>query len=160
MTKVNDILRFPRTDLKLMVGRNSLAKLLCREPKASRRSLRIVTYSLPSIHDLEDLRTRLQPRRIKIIAHTKFSAQAQQLTKKIPDLQIVLHPAVHSKVVLIKPNIVIVGSANLGGIDLHETCVLMHSSKVYEGVAREWKKLWNESQELKQVPKLSGFFDQ
>jgi hypothetical protein len=67
------------------------------------------------------------------------------------------HGKVHSKFILIQPDIVILGSANLHFSTWHDTCMLIRSIRAYRWFLAEWKTLWNESEELKSPKRRVGF---
>ena len=79
--------------------------------------------------------------------------------RRFPDLKLRLHKKIHSKVVLIEPDIVIVGSHNFGDTAWHETSVVIRSPEVHDWyVANEWQELWEESNRVKvEEPPEEGF---
>ena len=73
----------------------------------------IVTYSLPSLNEIEEI---LDKRTIgvTIIANSKFEKKAMRIQDHYPDLKIILRPDVHAKMLLVAPEIVWLSSANFG----------------------------------------------
>jgi len=153
---------FKCDSLKLITGPINLPSLLAQNAKASHQ-LRIITYSLPpEIGYIGDLLAGPQQPCIKIIASSACEASkenARKIKGRFAKLQIKLHPKVHTKVLLIEPNIVIVGSANFTSTNWHETCIRMRSRKVHDWyVESEWIKLWKEAKRLDKPVRPEGGF--
>lgn len=134
----------------LMAGPIHLPSLLSKNAKGA-RAVRIITYSLCSeIGYVTDLLAKPQAPSIRIIAHKDFKENAVKAQVRYKDLRIRLHPTVHSKVMLIEPDIVIVGSANFTGGDYDQTCVQMYSPDAHAWYFKNvWKQLWRDSRPAK-----------
>jgi len=105
-------------------------------------TVRIITYSLP---DMAYVRRQLgrRPHDIYIIAHSKFSRRANEICGEFPGIVVAVHDEVHSKVVLVEPETVIVSSANFGDSGWHETTVSFHSKPAHEYYRdRVWEPLF------------------
>lgn len=102
--------------------------------------VRVLTYSLPDLaYVLEQFRRR--PHDVWLIGHTKFRSRAEWLQRAIPGLHIGT-AKVHSKVVLIAPATVYIGSANFGRSNLHETVIAVRSSLAHDWLAEEFDSIW------------------
>ena len=104
--------------------------------------VRIITYSLPSIAYIIRLLGK-RPRNIRIICHSKFKAEAIQIIKKYPLIKIAMCDEVHSKVCLIEPSTVYIGSANFGVSGWHETEIPVRSKTAHDDyIKKSFNKLW------------------
>jgi len=111
-------------------------------------TVRIVTYSLP---DLPYARQQLgrRPRDIFLLCHSQFRDQACQIKKALPQVHIATNDQCHSKVCLIAPNTIYIGSANFGKSDWHETLIGVRSQQAHEWyVQNSFEPLWETSQRV------------
>jgi phosphatidylserine/phosphatidylglycerophosphate/cardiolipin synthase-like enzyme len=162
MNNAKGELSFGCKKLQLLTTRQAVMKLLYEGAKDG-HDLRIITYSLPKakqgIDYIYGFLSRPKPPRVRIIAHSKFEKQAREINSEFSEnVQIRIQEAVHSKVLLIAPDIVVVGSANFGDGDWHETSVLIESSQAYEWYFRhEWNKMWKTAEDFDKPIRPRGF---
>lgn len=137
-------LAFKCNDIKITSNSHTWAMKLSQIAR-QRGRLRIITYSLPRpdyIHDVLGKR----PSNIQIIAHSKFRQNATNIMKRFRDIDIRVHDEVHSKVVLIEPQTIIVSSANFGSSRWHETSISLHSQDAHDWyVEHMFNPLWRDS---------------
>ena len=159
MKRPNSFLPFDCKCLKLISGCDGLAERLVKHAQ-KRRRFRIITFTLtPTDYIIPRLlRTPMNPT-VEIIAHRDRRSEAARLNR-FSEVRIRLHPAVHSKVVLIEPDIVIVGSHNFRESDWHDTSVQIRSPEVHDWyLANEWKQLWKEAEHVDKPKEEKGFLD-
>lgn len=108
-------------------------------------AIRIITYSLPRLHYVEEQLSR-RPYGIWIICHSKFLTEAKDIKRNLPKLKIAVHDGVHSKVCLIAPCTIYIGSANFGVSGWHETEIGVRSKAAYSWyLHHSFIPLWDES---------------
>lgn len=139
---------FKAKEIKLYKdGAHTWAMKLSQLAKQSGR-VRIVTYSLPDI-DYAKKQIGRRPRDLFIVCHEKFKDQAEQLKRAFPDVQIAVNERVHSKVCLIAPETVYIGSANFGLSRYHETEVGIRSEEAHDWyVENSFNPLWDSSKKI------------
>ena len=98
---------------------------------ARQRTARILTYSLPRPDYLKTLFGR-RPHGVLIVCNSKFKKQAEVLSDAFPFIEVRVHPELHSKVCLIEPQTVILGSANLGNSKWHESMAMIKSKAAHD----------------------------
>ncbi len=110
--------------------------------------VRIVTYSLPDLkYACEQIGRR--PKDMYVICHKKFADLAAQIKERYPNVRIAVHDEVHSKICLIAPKTLYVGSANFGVSGWHETEVGIRSSEAHDWyVTNSFEPLWRECKEV------------
>lgn len=145
---------FACRDVKLQSNASTWATKLSQ---LSRQTgvVRIMTYSLPTMAYV-----CTQPGRrsqdICVIAHAKFLARAQEITHLFPAIRVAVHDAVHSKVLLIAPQTVIISSANFGTSHWHETSVSFHAKDAHDWyVDKVFDPLWDAYKEVEIFPRHS-----
>lgn len=117
---------------------------LARQPG----TVRIITYTLPDL-EYVSLQIGRRPKDILIICHAKCCERAMEIKRMFPGIQIAVNSAVHSKVCLISPKTVYIGSANFGLSDWHETVVGIRSVDLHDWyVERSFLPLWTASHEI------------
>lgn len=94
------------------------------------QDIKIITYSLPNMRYIESL-FKKRPCDISIICHTKFIHEAQHLKKVFPDILLAVNAKVHSKIVLVRPDVIFVSSENFGKSGWHETTIRLESEDAY-----------------------------
>jgi hypothetical protein len=83
------------------------------------------------------------------IAHSKFLNRATDIRREFPDIRVAVQDQVHSKVLLIAPQTIIVSSANFGDRDWHETSVSFHSKEAHDWyVEKVFEPLWERCHEV------------
>ena len=144
---------FRAADAKLQANASTWATKLSQLAR-QKGTVRIVTYSLP---DMAYVREQLgrRPTDIRLIAHSKFLDRAVAIRSEFPGIRVAVHDEVHSKVLLISPQTVVVSSANFGSSSWHETSVSFHNSGAHDWYASEvFERLWASSQEV--MPRADG----
>jgi hypothetical protein len=107
--------------------------------------IRIITYSLPDIEYVANLFSK-RPTGIFMIAHAKFENKARRILDTFNEIKIALNSTVHSKILLIHPNTVVITSANFGDSHWHETSISIHSSIAHDWyVENAFTPLWDKS---------------
>ena len=103
---------FKARDAKLQANASTWATKLSQLARQT-GTVRIVTYSLP---DMQYVRVQLgrRPRDILLVAHSKFEDRANDIRREYPDIRVAVHDDVHSKVLLIAPQTIVISSANFG----------------------------------------------
>jgi len=110
--------------------------------------VRIVTYSLPRIEYAKEQLGR-RPYDIFIVCHTKFKRQALAIKRAFPSIRVATIPDVHSKVCLIEPRTVYIGSANFGNSGWHESIVGIRSQAAHDWyVLNSFDPLWLRCKEI------------
>jgi len=110
--------------------------------------VRIMTYSLPSLNYVREQLGR-RPLDIYITCHSKFVEQAQAIKQEFPEIAIAVSDTMHSKVLLIEPATLYVGSANFGASGSHETMIGVRSKEAHDDfVRRVFIPAWQVSQEI------------
>jgi len=111
-------------------------------------TVRIVTYSLPDLdYAIKQLSRR--PHSIYVVCHSKFISRAREIKTALPDIRIRTCNDVHSKVYLIEPKTIYVGSANFGNSHWHETIIGVRSKKAHDWyVTNSFEPLWNRCREV------------
>jgi len=138
---------FKASDAKLQGSASTWATKLSQLARQT-GTVRIITYSLPS---MEYVRTQLGRRPIDIflIAHAKFESRAREIKNEYPEIEVALHPEVHSKVLLVAPSTITVSSANFGDSGWHETSVSFHSKEAHDWyVENDFARLWEEAKKI------------
>jgi hypothetical protein len=110
--------------------------------------VRILTYSLP---DLDYARRQFErrPYNIWLICHSKFHAEAQAIKDAHRAMRIATHPEMHSKVLMISPKTLYIGSANFGDSGWHETTVGLRSAPAHDAfLAYSFNPAWEQATEL------------
>lgn len=108
------------------------------------KKIYIATYSLPDVRAVKDiLKHRPTGQHIQLICHSKFSIRAQEVKDAFPDIQIRCHPSLHSKVCIMEPETMFIGSANFGRSRWHESMVGIKSTMaVKEYLEYGWMPIW------------------
>ena len=116
----------------------------------SKSVVRIVTYSLPNLDYTQEQLGR-RPQSIFVVCHSKFLIKAKQLKSEFPGIEIAVNSFVHSKVCMIEPSTIYVGSANFGLSDWHETIVGVRSKAAHDWyLENSFIPLWRGSKILKE----------
>ena len=139
---------FKSSELKLYRdGGHTWAMKLSQLPK-QKGIVRIITYSLPDLkYAVEQLGRR--PHSIYIICHSEFIKRATEIKNSLLDLRIAVNDRVHSKVCLIEPKTIYIGSANFGKSGWHETIIGIRSKEAHDWyVENSFIPLWKASREL------------
>lgn len=111
-------------------------------------TVRIVTYSLPTLGYVMDQILR-RPHDIWMICNTKFKREAEMLKRKFPYVRIAIHERTHSKICMIAPATLYIGSANFGVSRWHETEIGVRSAEAHDWyVENSFTPLWAESIEI------------
>jgi hypothetical protein len=138
---------FKASDAKLQANASTWATKLSQLARQT-GIVRIVTYSLP---DMDYVRIQLgrRPRDILLIAHSKFESRARDIRREFPDIRVAVHDKVHSKVLLVAPQTIVISSANFGDSTWHETSVSFHSQEAHDWyVERVFQPLWDQCREI------------
>jgi phosphatidylserine/phosphatidylglycerophosphate/cardiolipin synthase-like enzyme len=138
---------FKCSDAKLQANASTWATKLSQLGKQS-GVVRIVTYSLP---DMQYVRVQLARRSkdILLIAHDKFENRAVEIKQEFPSIRVAVREKVHSKVLLIAPQTIIISSANFGDSGWHETSVSFHSKEAHDWYVDEvFDPLWQSCKEI------------
>ncbi len=123
-------LAFKCNDAKLCVGASTWATRLSQLGRM-KGVVRIITYSLPEMDYVSEQLGR-RPYDIFLLAHTKFLSRAKQIRQQFPLIRVVVHPEVHSKVLLIAPRTILISSANFGSSGWHETTIGFQSKEAHD----------------------------
>jgi len=111
-------------------------------------TVRIITYSLPEMDYIKNLFSK-RPEDIYLVCHNKFRGRAIEIKRSFPLINIALCDDVHSKVCLISPSTVYVGSANFGRSRWHETMIGVRSKDAHDWyLSRSFNPLWNRCEVL------------
>jgi phosphatidylserine/phosphatidylglycerophosphate/cardiolipin synthase-like enzyme len=114
-------------------------------------TVRIITYSLPDIEYVID-QIGKRPHNIFIICHSKFIENAKKIKGIFHDIRIAVNDSVHSKVCLIEPDTIYIGSANFGHSGWHESIVGIRSKEAHNAYVEEsFDKLWELSNEIEGI---------
>lgn len=94
----------------------------------------ILTYSLPNQNDycFDILRTDERKAYMTIICHSKFRERAKFINNNFKNVNVFCHPKMHSKVVIVKPDTLYVGSSNFGLSTWHESTICIKSKKAVD----------------------------
>lgn len=137
-------LAFKCNDTKITSNSHTWAMKLSQIAR-QKGMLRIITYSLPRIDDVQEVLGK-RPHNIQIIAHSKFAQDAMLIMSMFDGIMVRVHDEVHSKVVLLEPETVVVSSANFGSSRWHETSISMHSKEAHDWyVEYMFNPLWGDS---------------
>ncbi len=117
-------------DIKIASGYSSW-KTIMNQFGRTKGVVTIVTYSLPSMEEIDEILTR-RTEGVTIIANSKFEKKAKLIKEKYPELKIILLPDIHAEQLLIAPEIVWLSSANFGNSGWYEQWVGMHSRIAYK----------------------------
>lgn len=135
-------LAFKCSDIKIFTQASSWATKLSqlhRQPG----TVRIITYSLPDLKYIKKVLSK-RPENIFIIANSKFINKANEIKNEFLNINIALHPEVHSKILTIEPNIIYFSSANFGDSTWHESSLGFHSKEAHDWyVKNEFELLWS-----------------
>jgi hypothetical protein len=99
------------SEAKLYLPSHSWAMKLSQLHKQPNSIVRIMTYSLNAEYAQQILERR--PYNIRIICNSQFNEEAYQLSQKVSGIHIRTFNDIHAKLVLIEPETVYLGSANL-----------------------------------------------
>lgn len=93
--------------------------------------MRIMTFSLPSIAYVHEQLGR-RPYDIQVLCHEKFRSKAQGIKSRFPRIAIRTLETMHSKVILIEPKTLYIGSENFGSSGWFETCIGVRSKEAHD----------------------------
>lgn len=104
--------------------------------------MRIMTYSLPTIAYVHEQLHR-RPYDIHLICHEKFAPKAIAIKNKFPGIDIRTLNSMHSKVILIEPKTLYIGSENFGSSGWFETCIGVRSKEAHDWfIEHVFDKAW------------------
>ena len=84
-----------------------------------------------------------------LICNSKFSDKAKIIKDRFPKISIAINDEVHSKLCLVSPKTVFVGSSNFGLSGWHEVEIGIKSEKAYNYyVENTFIPLWKDSTEI------------
>ncbi len=130
---------------------SAACRTLLAERLRRREPVRLMTYSLPDYSALVALfADAVAP--VRLIAGERFRGRAELLKAACPKLDVALHPGTHAKIALLSPDVVIVGSSNLGDSGWIEADAACTSSAVYAEAERLFEAAWRESERLREQP--------
>lgn len=110
--------------------------------------MRIMTYSLPSVDYVEKQLGR-RPYDICVLCHEKFRAKAQAIKEKFPSISIRTLDNIHSKVILIEPKTLYIGSENFGHSGWIETCIGVRSAQAHDWfIEHVYSSAWASASEV------------
>lgn len=136
---------FKSNEIKLFANGQHTWNMKLSQLARTKGTVRIVTYSLPEIEYVTDLFSK-RPEDIYLVCHTKFEDKATIIKRMFPLISIAVNAEVHSKVCLISPSTVYVGSANFGRSHWHETIVGIRSSDAHDWyLHHSFFPLWDKS---------------
>lgn len=124
----------------------------CRRHLSARlrlpRPVRLMTYSLPDFTSIAALFVGcVAP--VQLIAGARFRGRAELLKASLPRLDVALHHGTHAKIVLAEPDLVVLGSSNLGDSGWIEADAAFLSREAHdELLATLWLPAWRESERL------------
>lgn len=117
-------------DLKLQTNVSTWATRLSQLAR-QHGVVRILTYSLPRL-DYVERQLQRRPHDIFLIAHARFRLQARAIKARFPEIRVALHLRMHSKILLIEPQTLILTSANFGQSGWHESTLSMRSGQAHD----------------------------
>jgi hypothetical protein len=128
----NDIhgLLFKSSELKLYAPSHSYGMKISQIWRQT-GVMRIMTYSLPSV-DYVHKQIGRRPYDIWVLCHEKFRSRAQAIKNKFPGISICTLDNIHSKVILIEPKTLYIGSENFGHSGWIETCIGVRSAQAHD----------------------------
>lgn len=150
MSWANDAhgLVFKSSEIKLYRNGGHTWKMKLSQIGKQTGSVYIITYSLPEIEYVQDCIAK-RPSDIHIVCHSKFMERATTIKRLYPNVSVYLNAEVHSKVCLIAPSTVYIGSANFGVSHWHETIVGIRSKEALDWyLENSFFPLLNESEKL------------
>lgn len=113
--------------------------------------MRIMTYSLPSVKYVHEQLGR-RPWDIQVICHSQFLPKAQAIKNKFPGIHIKTLNNVHSKVILIEPKTLYIGSENFGHSGWIETCIGVRSKEAHDWfIEHVFSKQWEAASEVERT---------
>lgn len=130
-----------------MFGSEACRSLLV-ERLRRRQQVRLMTYSLPDYPLLVALFADATAS-IRLIAGERFRGRAELLKETCPNLDVALHTGTHAKLALLEPDVVIVGSSNLGDSGWVEADAAVQSRAIYEEASRLFEATWRQSERLR-----------
>ena len=119
----------------------------------SGKKLYIATYSLPDLdYAIELLKHRPTGKDVFMMAHSKFQDKAAILIQHFVEIQIRLHPEMHSKFAIIEPDTVFLGSANFGRSNWHETMIGIKCKTTAAGLYQNtWLPAWKDKKAIPMI---------
>lgn len=141
---------FKPHEVKFYLPSHSWSMKLSRILYDTNRSISIITYNLdcsPYIINLLGIR----PNNISIICHSKFEECARKIRTNYPGIKISVNDSVHSKICLIEPDTIYLGSSNFSGYATkwHEVTVGLRNKDAYDWyLQKSFIPLWKCSRPL------------
>ena len=115
------------------------------------RDIRILTYTLPKIHEYLEF---FEKNNVWLICHESFEKIAQFIKNSVPKTNIATIGELHSKVVLVEPKTVFISSANFGASGWKETTIGIKSKIAHdEFLEKSFNKIWKEAIKLEVTEK-------
>lgn len=138
---------FKSSEIKLYAPSHSYAMKISQIWR-QKGMMRIMTYSLPSIAYVHEQLGR-RPYGIQIICHEKFHDRAVGIKNKFHEIAIRTSPTMHSKVILIEPKTIYIGSENFGSSGWTETCIGVRSGDAHDWfIDHVFNKCWYAAREV------------
>jgi len=110
--------------------------------------VRIITHSLPDIEYVKEQIDR-RPKDIYLICNSDVAKDACELKTTYPNIRIATNNNANSKILLIEPDTIYLGSQDFGKSNYHETVVGIRSKEAHDWyIENSFIPLWDSSMEI------------